>query len=627
MKVNLYKKIFLICLLAISILNLKATDYYLSTAGDDTKDGLSSANAWKTLSKAVSTLSNNDKLFIEAGSYTGSLNVGVTLSISVDGTVRVDHLRMNAGSLSLEGTNSGLLNIKDSMVLVNGIITVNSTANLHALNTCGFRGGNKNSFVIGGYAVHNNLTSGKAFMWHVGTTNQYRPVKMEGFAQPSVNDHWYHAQYFYTTPPAGPTMPSTTRNISKTGFWYVKSSAGPSEAKAFEMSFYYDSVTADDGVYDAPKLQLLNSNGTKPWVISKTGGTFDRKGYITSNSIDSLKYFVLGNAKGGSTFQGGVNTLGDNTNPYAKFTFDAKALCVGDTIYFKDQSKNAAGVTYSWKFGDESLVGSLAGKNVLSTGPTSQNPVHIYYGAGNFRVRLEIRNSNNIIDSSVYILPIGVRPKLTGLNAIQFYRYPMNALDTFDDATICQGQRFWAVDNYDISFGYNPNDDYVTNLEIKVVGVTPEPKVQTVMPVPGMDTLKTTISQPGAYQIFATRTTNKGCKAFDVTDVIIYANPGVTFIYGKQCETPPVTKFLVTSTTGDPSSTNKVQKWQWEYEGQIVTGDVVKNPSTKSYLFSGGHPGVNMVKLIVETNFGCIDSFSDAVYIYPKPMINCVTEK
>jgi|GEM_PF-305548 len=627
MKLNLYKKIFLFALLSVSSVVLRATDYYLSTTGDDANNGTAISTPWKTLSKAVSTMVANDKLFIASGNYSGSLNVGVALTVSVDGTVRVDHLRMNAGSLSLVGTNSALLNVNDSFVLTNGIITVNSSSRLHALATCRLKGGNKNSFVIGGYAVHNVNSGGRKFLWHIGVANQYRPVQMEGFYQPSVLDHWFHADYIYSAPPAAPTLPSTTRNISKTGYWLVTSSAGPTEARAYEMSFYYDSVTADDGVFDAPKLQLLNSNGTKPWTVNKTGATFDRKGYITSNTTDSIKYFVLGNAKGGSTFQGGSNTLGDNTNPFAKFTYDTKALCVGDTIYFKDQSKNATGVIYSWKFGDESLTGSLAGKNVLSTGPTSKNPVHIYNGAGNFRVRLEIRNGNNVIDTSILILSVGVRPKLTGLNAIQFYRYPMNALDTFDDATICQGQRFWAVDNYDITFGYNPNNDFVTNLEIKVVGVTPEPKIQTVMPVPGMDTLKTTISQPGAYQIFATRTTSKGCKAFDVVDVIIYAKPAAAFTWSKQCETPPNTKFLVTNTTADPTTTNKIQKWRWEYEGQVVTGDVVKNPSTRNYLFSGGHPGVNMVKLIMETNFGCIDSFSEAVYIYPQPIIGYQLDK
>jgi hypothetical protein len=136
MKLNQYKKIFLLVLLSISSVVLQATDYYLSTTGDDTKDGLSPANAWKTLSKAVSTLTNNDKLFIAAGNYSGSLNVGVTLAVSVDGTVRVDHLRMNAGSLALEGTSSGLLNVKDSLVLNAGIITVSTTtASLHALAT------------------------------------------------------------------------------------------------------------------------------------------------------------------------------------------------------------------------------------------------------------------------------------------------------------------------------------------------------------------------------------------------------------------------------------------------------------------------------------------------------------
>ena len=41
-----------------------ATDYYVATNGDDTKDGLTTATAFKTIQKAISTIASDDTILV-----------------------------------------------------------------------------------------------------------------------------------------------------------------------------------------------------------------------------------------------------------------------------------------------------------------------------------------------------------------------------------------------------------------------------------------------------------------------------------------------------------------------------------------------------------------------------------
>ena len=45
------------------------TDYYVKTTGDDSKDGGSWANAWKTINKAATTVADGSTVHIEYGTY------------------------------------------------------------------------------------------------------------------------------------------------------------------------------------------------------------------------------------------------------------------------------------------------------------------------------------------------------------------------------------------------------------------------------------------------------------------------------------------------------------------------------------------------------------------------------
>jgi len=69
------KRIILTLILMLSI-NAFAKDYYVSTSGDDKKDGLTEATAWRTISHAAKKAKSGDIVWIKAGNY-GSENVEI----------------------------------------------------------------------------------------------------------------------------------------------------------------------------------------------------------------------------------------------------------------------------------------------------------------------------------------------------------------------------------------------------------------------------------------------------------------------------------------------------------------------------------------------------------------------
>ncbi len=62
---------FLLFFLIVCSFQLKATNYYVSNSGNDSNDGLTSANAFKTLQHAADIVAAGDTVFVENGTYVG----------------------------------------------------------------------------------------------------------------------------------------------------------------------------------------------------------------------------------------------------------------------------------------------------------------------------------------------------------------------------------------------------------------------------------------------------------------------------------------------------------------------------------------------------------------------------
>ena len=149
------------------------------------------------------------------------------------------------------------------------------------------------------------------------------------------------------------------------------------------------------------------------------------------------------------------------------------------------------------------------------------------------------------------------------------------------------------------------------------------PSVYSVFipPKANLDTFKFDISSAGPYTIICRRETNKGCVAIERKDIRIFSNPGPLLDFTPKCETPPLTTINPINNTPDPESDNKVVSWDWHYRGTSVINEKVN----KNYIFSGADPLPNMVKLVVRTSKGCVDSTEMDVKVYPKPIVNKAT--
>ncbi len=82
------------------------TTYYVKTDGDNTKDGLSEANAWETITYALTQMIANDVLNIAAGAYAEDISITtehITLTGAGSGLVTITKLNLRASYPDVSG--------------------------------------------------------------------------------------------------------------------------------------------------------------------------------------------------------------------------------------------------------------------------------------------------------------------------------------------------------------------------------------------------------------------------------------------------------------------------------------------------------------------------------------------
>ncbi len=348
-------------------------------------------------------------------------------------------------------------------------------------------------------------------------------------------------------------------------------------------------------------------------------------------SSGDLGHFVLGNFKGGSNYQGGINTLGNTTDPFVKIVRMESKQCEEDTLKFKAIVKNVAVGTdyFTWTFGDQTAYSTAGYANynntTVPTFPISPDTVafHVYRVAGSFIASVEVEKVSNAKKDKTN-LPVGIfinpETNTDGGKWLSYESYPNKGLDTVSNLFVCRGQMFWVVDKYTISRELSPakSTESLYSSKFEIDGLLPAFDSTFIPPKGGLDTFKTAINASGPYTVRVTRTTNKGCVATEKMDIRIFANPGPLLDFTPKCETPPLTTINPINNTPDPEPDNKVVSWDWHYRGTSVINQKVN----RSYIFSGADPTPNMVKLIVRTNKGCVDSTEMDITVYPKPIVN-----
>ena len=176
-----------------SIQFLSAATYYVSKTGNDANNGTSAATAKLTITAAANlATSGSDIVMISTGYYAETIQVGYTMTFSVD-SVQVDQLTMNKTGITLTVDGNAApktFNVKTQITLTDGLVKVGSNLlAFRALAGCTFTGGNKTSFVDG--ALHIGLTSGSTSLtFPVGAGSDYRPVGLS-FSKGNGNLTYY----------------------------------------------------------------------------------------------------------------------------------------------------------------------------------------------------------------------------------------------------------------------------------------------------------------------------------------------------------------------------------------------------------------------------------------------------
>ncbi len=612
-KVNNTKKrhAFLTFVFFILGLNLFGATYYVSTSGSNSNSGTTSGSPFLTIQYAMNTASSGDVIVIASGTYNLAVTTSKSVTFDIDGaSVIIKSLRMKTAgaNITLSATTlNGELFISDSLDLSTGLVKIagSATADLKLLPGCKLVGGNKNSFVDGGFWI--GSTNNTAMVYPVGAGSDYRPITVN-FSKSGTSVEYYFAKVIAGSPSFSVSLPATTRNISSVHHHYLTTTASNVVASNYVVKFSYDSVSNDDYVYDVANLQLLTSTGSAAWTINNTGGVGNRLGTITSTAITNLTgYYILGNKLGSSSpaYFGGLNTLGSNQ---AFAGYKVVGGCEGDTVFFYSTSKSIGSLisTYTWDFGDGSPL------------KYGQNVWHIFSrtvpapASYNYVVSLQVENAVNINTAYSNVI-IGNMPRVP-LNA-NIYTQSVDLLPKTVFA-VCQGQTTRITDTYT-----PPSGEVISKKVWTLTPTTPSFSRGNTSPFLGYrDSLRIHYKFPtaGTYKIYITRVNSYGCTAKDSVDYILHAKPMVSIDVIDQCW--DVNKSIaITNGTIDPTP-DKMLKWSWDLgDGTKVNGQATPLLN-KTVFHKYATPGGRLIKLVVTSDADCKDSTTKVVNLFAKPV-------
>jgi gliding motility-associated-like protein len=252
------------------------------------------------------------------------------------------------------------------------------------------------------------------------------------------------------------------------------------------------------------------------------------------------------------------------------FTINAGSQCLtGNSFAFTTNATVASGtITYSWNFGDGSTS-------------TLQNPTHAYATAGTYPVRLVITTDNGCKDSvsnniTVYPQPTGVDFTVNGTSpCVSGNSFAFNTNATVASGTVSYG---WDFGDGSTSTLQNPTHTYAVG---------------------------------GTYDIKLVVITNNGCKDSIVKNVTLHTQPtGVDFSVNANAQCLGSNSFSF-ATNATVSSGNITYSWSFG-DGGI---SALQNP-THAYAAAGTY----IVKLVIATDYGCNDSVTHNVTVYPQPV-------
>jgi gliding motility-associated-like protein len=116
----------------------------------------------------------------------------------------------------------------------------------------------------------------------------------------------------------------------------------------------------------------------------------------------------------------------------------------------------------------------------------------------------------------------------------------------------------------------------------------------------------------GIYNVTLTVTSNKGCQKSITHQVEVFEKPKMVIMNSTPCDGTAMTFTAVTQ-----SNSGTITNWYWDYNNSITSME--GNGQTSSFTYPG--PGAQTIHLVGQTNNGCRDTVTKAVYInyVPQP--------
>jgi gliding motility-associated-like protein len=320
------------------------------------------------------------------------------------------------------------------------------------------------------------------------------------------------------------------------------------------------SINIEDGAEHLVRVQWNSGSKTiKVWFDCYLRLTlqYDIQAQIFSNNSDV--YWGFTSATGGAVNRHIVCLRDDILVP------DSLQMCFGDTINLN--SKVSSNNTYAWS--PSSYLGSDSTKSPTCFPPTSQH----------FYVTYVNQCGTSVTDSTF----------VNVIDKIDLDFYINDSIQCFDNHTFIF---------YNTSNNITGNFKYLWDLA-------------DGLPSSSNDTIIKKYAIPGKYLITLKSNDQLGCNDSISKEIIIAPNPIANFEINDSIQCFKNHQFDFKNNSSDSSG---IIKNLWDF-GDGTQAQIM-NASAKSYIT----PGDYLIHLIVETNFGCLDSFSKTIHIAHDPI-------
>lgn len=257
--------------------------------------------------------------------------------------------------------------------------------------------------------------------------------------------------------------------------------------------------------------------------------------------------------------------------PTPSVNFSAGVSCQKDSTAFSNQSISSPGYSitaYNWNFGD------------MSSGSSLQNPKHVFSNQQNYNVKLVVTNNAGCKDSLTNV--VSVKAQVSA---------------SFTNSPACSNTAIIFQDN---SIVPTPSSSSIRSW---MFGVTPK----TGITVPMLYTLS------GVYPVTLTVTGQNGCVSKISKLISVFNPPVVSFPVASFCS-----KDTISIANSSTAQSGIISSYNWKLNN--TTFSTVQSPTLTS-----ASAGTYSVRLTVVNSFGCKDSLTNPITVFPLPNVDFTT--